>query len=288
MEKVPIGIIGGSGVYDMEQLSDVEEVTLKTPFGNPSDSYLVGTLENQRVAFLPRHGRGHRILPTELNYRANIFGFKLLGVTHILSVTAVGSLREDIHPLDIVVPDQFMDRTRQRASTFFGDGLVAHIAFADPVCPSLSRIVYGTATSQGATVHNGGNLVCIEGPAFSTRAESELYRRWGMDIVGMTSLQEAKLAREAEICYVAMAMVTDYDAWHTEAEAVTVETVVVHVNRNADLARRIIREAVSQIPAARNCKCGDALAGAIMTDPRTIPADIKSKLDPLVGKYLGD
>jgi len=286
MGKAHIGIIGGSGVYDMAAFTDIEEIALTTPFGDPSDQYILGKLDDRPVAFLPRHGRGHRLLPTELNYRANIFGFKLLGVTRILSVTAVGSLRDGIHPMEIVIPHQFVDRTRQRESTFFGNGLVAHVSFARPVCPELAGLMATLATDQGATVHEGGTLVCIEGPAFSTRAESELYRQWGMDIIGMTSLQEAKLAREAEICYAPMAMVTDYDAWHDEAEAVTVETVLAHVNRNASLAKRIVRGVVSQISATGSCPCGCSLEGAIMTDPGMIPEKVKSDLGPLIDKYV--
>ena len=286
MTGAEIGIIGGSGVYDMANLSQPEAVSLETPFGDPSDDYLVGNLGDRRVAFLPRHGRGHRLLPTELNYRANIFGFKQLGVEHILSITAVGSLKETIYPLDIVLPDQFVDRTQHRESTFFGNGIAAHIAFADPICPELSALLGTVARAQGATVHEGGSLVCIEGPAFSTRAESELYRAWGMDIVGMTSLQEAKLAREAEICYTAMAMVTDYDAWHDEAEAVNVETVVAHVNQNTGLARRIIEKTVPWISRNGGCGCGSALDGAIMTAPEAIPEKVKSDLHVLIGKYI--
>lgn len=286
MTRAEIGIIGGSGLYHMAALSRIETIALRTPFGEPSDPYVVGDLMGRRVAFLPRHGRGHRLLPSELNYRANIFGFKQLGVARILSITAVGSLRETIHPLDIVIPDQFVDRTRKRESTFFGSGVVAHIEFADPVCPELSAILAAVARELNATVHEGGCLVCIEGPAFSTRAESALYRQWGMDIVGMTSLQEAKLAREAEICYAAVAMVTDYDAWHTEAAPVTVETVVAHVHRNAELAGRIVCEAVPRIARQGGCRCGSALKGAIMTDPGSIPDRIASDLNPLIGKYL--
>lgn len=281
-----IGIMGGSGVYDLEHLTEVEEINLQTPFGDPSDKYIMGRLGDREVAFLPRHGRGHRILPNELNYRANIYGFKMLGVTHIIAVTAVGSLNERMQPLDIVVPDQLVDRTRQRQSTFFGSGLAAHVAFAEPFCPHLAATLTHTAQSCDATVHAGGSLVCIEGPAFSTRAESGLYRQWGLDIVGMTTLQEAKLAREAEICFAALAMVTDYDAWHPEAGAVTVETVVAHVNRNAALAKRVVSQTLARIESQRSCDCGTALEGAIMTDPDCIPSIVKTQLDPIIGKYI--
>jgi len=286
MGKAHIGIIGGSGIYEMEGLTETGEVSLTTPYGDPSDRYRLGKLAGQRLAFLPRHGRGHRILPTEINYRANIFGFKMLGVARILSVTAVGSLSEKIHPLDMVIPDQFVDRTRHRESTFFGNGLVAHVGFARPVCPDLAERMGDAAAGQEAAVHRGGTLLCIEGPAFSTRAESALYRSWGIDIIGMTSLQEAKLAREAEICYAAMAMVTDYDAWHEKAEAVTADAVVAHVNRNAALAKRIVRDTVSRIPEKRACACGSALKDAIMTDPEAIPERVKSDLAPLIQKYV--
>ena len=278
--------MGGSGLYEMDALTNVSHVSLDTPFGDPSEDYIIGTLEHNRVAFLPRHGRGHRISPSEINFRANIFGFKKLGVEHIISVTAVGSLKEHIRPLDIVVPDQFYDCTKQRASTFFGNGLVAHIPFADPVCPVLSSLVYKSAAEADATVHKGGTLVCIEGPAFSTRAESYVYRQWGMDIIGMTSLQEAKLAREAEICYAAMAMVTDFDSWNKEEAEVTVEAVVQNLNKNISKAKQIIQIIVPKISKKRACKCTRALKNAIMTDSATIPQEIRKKLELLVGKYL--
>jgi len=285
-EKIRIGIIGGSGLYNMEGLSNVTPVTLDTPFGHPSDEYVVGTLEGVRVAFLPRHGRGHRITPSEINFRANIYGFKLLGASHIISVTAVGSLKEDIHPLDIVVPDQFYDRTKNRQSTFFGTGLVAHIAFANPVCPDLGSLLSNTAKGLGITTHKGGTLVCIEGPAFSTRAESNLYRQWGMDIIGMTSLQEAKLSREAEICYAAMALVTDYDCWHEDETAVTAATVVENQKKNIVNAKQVIRTIVSKIPQARACLCPKALAGAIMTDEEAISKETRERFGSLVDKYF--
>jgi 5'-methylthioadenosine phosphorylase len=284
--QVEIGIIGGSGLYDMAELQDREEVTLTTPFGDPSGPYLVGTLRGRRVAFLARHGAGHRLTPSELNFRANIFGMKLLGVSAILSASAVGSLREEYKPLDIVVPDQFFDRTKGRASTFFGRGLVAHVAFAHPVCDVLGRVVVDAARRVGATVHEGGTYVCMEGPQFSTLAESKLYRSWGMDVIGMTNLQEAKLAREAEICYVTIALVTDYDCWHPDHDSVTVEMIIANLLQNAKTAQRIIAEAVTEVPAERTCACGKALASAIITRPEAVPAETRRELAPLVGKYL--
>jgi 5'-methylthioadenosine phosphorylase len=286
MEPVKIGVMGGSGLYDIETLTDIQRVKLDTPFGDPSDEYILGTLAGVRVVFLPRHGRGHRISPSELNFRANIYGFKTLGVEQIISVTAVGSLKEHIHPLHVVIPDQFFDRTRGRVGTFFGNGLVAHISFADPICPTLSELVSETAIECGATVHRGGTYLCMEGPAFSTRAESNVYRQWGMDIIGMTNLQEAKLAREAEICYATMAMVTDYDCWHEEEEDVTVEAIIQNLMKNAELAKRIIQAVVPKIRGERNCICANALQYALITDRKTIPEETKRKLDLLVGKYL--
>lgn len=287
-KNIRIGIIGGSGLYEMEALTDVTQVSLDTPFGAPSDAYITGTLGDIRVAFLPRHGHGHRISPSEINFRANIYGFKMLGVERIISVTAVGSLKEHIRPLDIVVPDQFYDCTRERVSTFFGNGLVAHIAFADPVCPNLATLVYNCATKAGASVHSGGTLLCIEGPAFSTRAESNVYRQWGMDIIGMTSLQEAKLAREAEICYAAMAMVTDFDCWHEAESEVNVETVVQNLNKNISIAKEIMQIVVPNISKKRACLCAKALKNAIMTDTSVIPPETRKKFELLVGKYLKD
>ncbi len=283
---VQIGIIGGSGLYDMADLKDREEITLTTPFGEPSGPYLAGTLCGRRVAFLARHGAGHRILPSELNFRANIYGFKVLGVERIFSASAVGSLKEEYRPLDIVIPDQFMDRTRARASTFFGRGLAAHISFAHPVCRELSAIAYEAAAASGARVHNGGTYVCMEGPQFSTLAESRLYRSWGMDVIGMTNLQEAKLAREAEICYTTLALVTDYDCWHPDHDHVTVDMIVANLMQNARTAQRIIADAVSRVPAARTCECATALATAIITNPAAIPEQTKRDLAPIVGKYL--
>jgi 5'-methylthioadenosine phosphorylase len=286
MEQVKIGVIGGSGLYDMAELTDRNEVLIETPFGSPSDSFVIGTLEGRRVAFLARHGRGHRILPSELNFRANIYGFKMLGAERILSASAVGSLKEELAPLDTVLPDQFLDRTQGRASTFFGAGLAAHIAFADPVCPQLLEHVYKTGIAAGARMVKGGTYVCMEGPAFSTRAESHLYRSWGMDVIGMTNLQEAKLAREAEICYVTIALVTDYDCWHESHESVSVEMIVTNLQQNSRNAQLIIRQAVKNLPQNRNCLCAEALKFALITDRALIPADARDRLQHIVGKYL--
>jgi 5'-methylthioadenosine phosphorylase len=285
-ENIRIGIIGGSGLYEMPELTEVEHVSLKTPFGAPSDAYVIGTLDGMRVAFLSRHGKGHRLSPSELNFRANIYGFKKLGVEHLISVTAVGSLKSNIRPLDIVIPDQLYDRTKERVSTFFGKGLVAHIAFGDPICPDLATLIFEEGTKVGASIHKGGTLLCIEGPVFSTRAESNVYRQWGMDIIGMTSLQEAKLAREAEICYAAMALVTDYDCWHAEESEVTVETVVRNLKKNISLAKKIIAVVVPKISDERECICARALKDAMMTNAGAIPPKTRKKLDLLVGKYL--
>jgi 5'-methylthioadenosine phosphorylase len=281
-----IGIIGGSGLYDMAELSDRDEVTLATPFGDPSGAYVLATLRGRRVAFLPRHGVGHRYQPSELNFRANIHGFKQLGVEWILSASAVGSLREDYKPTDLVVPDQFFDRTRNRVSTFFGDGLVAHVGFAHPFCRPLSAVMLESARRTGATVHEGGTYVCMEGPQFSTVAESNHYRASGFDIIGMTNLQEAKLAREAEICYTTLALVTDYDCWHPEHDSVTVEMIVHNLTQNAKTAQQVIANAVERLPIARTCECARALATAIITRPETVSVYAKAKLLPIVGKYL--
>ncbi len=288
MSEVKIGIIGGSGLYQMTDLSDLEEVSLDTPFGRPSDNYIVGTLEGKRVAFLARHGRGHRIMPSELNFRANIYGFKVLGVERIISASAVGSLKLEHKPLDIVLPDQFFDRTRGRISTFFGNGLVAHISFADPICPDLIDLLVRAGRAAGIAVKRGGTYLCMEGPAFSTRAESHVYRSWGMDVIGMTNLQEAKLAREAEMCYATMALVTDYDCWHEAEEPVTIEMVVANLIKNSESAQQIIRQAVKLISMKSACRCRSALENAIITDPKTIPPETKEKLRPIVGKYLKD
>ena len=286
MSEIAIGIIGGSGLYDMAELTDREERQVKTPFGDPSAAYVVGTLRGKRVAFLARHGAGHRFTPSELNYRANIFGFKRLGVEYLLSASAVGSLKEEYRPLDLVIPDQFFDRTKGRVSTFFGNGLVAHVGFAHPFCAPLSGITYDAARTASATVHRGGTYVCMEGPQFSTLAESRLYRSWGMDIIGMTNLQEAKLAREAEICYTTIALVTDYDCWHPEHDQVTVEMIVANLVQNAKTAQHVIAEAVSRLPFERTCECASALKHAIITRPDAIPAGVKKDLAPLIQKYL--
>jgi len=286
MHRVQIGIIGGSGLYDMAGVTDREDVTLKTPFGDPSGPYLLGTLRGRRVAFLARHGAGHRMLPSELNFRANIFGMKLLGVEHILSASAVGSLKEEYKPLDIVIPDQFIDRTRGRISTFFGNGLVGHVGFAHPFCRILSGIAHDSGRAAGATIHKGGTYVCMEGPQFSTLAESKLYRSWGADIIGMTNLQEAKLAREAEICYTTIALVTDYDCWHPDHDSVTVEMIVANLTQNAKTAQEIIAGAVAKLPYERTCECATALKYALITRPDAIPAKVRKDLAPLVGKYL--
>jgi 5'-methylthioadenosine phosphorylase len=286
MEPVRIGIIGGSGLYDMAEVTDRSSVTLSTPFGDPSGPYLLGTLRGQRVAFLARHGAGHRLLPSELNFRANLFGMKMLGVEFILSASAVGSLKEEYKPLDIVVPDQFIDRTMGRIGTFFGGGLAAHVGFAHPFCRTLSQMVVTSGRRVGATVHQGGTYVCMEGPQFSTLAESRLYRSWGADIIGMTNLQEAKLAREAEICYATVALVTDYDCWHPEHDSVTVELVIANLMQNAVTAQAIIADAVSQLPFDRTCECATALKFALITRPDAVNPQTVSDLAPIVGKYL--
>src|SRR6187200_1711051 len=278
MEPVKIGIIGGSGLYDMAEVTDRQEVTLDTPFGPPSGPYLLGTLRGQRVAFLARHGAGHRLLPSELNFRANLFGMKMLGVEYILSASAVGSLKEEYKPLDIVIPDQFIDRTRGRISTFFGRGLVAHVGFAHPFCTILSGIAYNSGQQAGATLHKGGTYVCMEGPQFSTLAESRLYRSWGADIIGMTNLQEAKLAREAEICYSTIALVTDYDCWHPDHDSVTVEMVIANLVQNARTAQHIIAGAVEHLPFERTCECATALKHALITRPEAVPAQTRQDL----------
>ena len=284
--NIEIVIMGGSGLYDMAELTDREERRIVTPFGEPSDPYVIGTLRGKRVAFLARHGAGHRYSPSELNFRANIFGFKLLGAEYILSASAVGSLKEHYKPLDLVIPDQFVDRTKARPSTFFGEGLVAHVGFAHPFCAPLSQIAYKAAGSSGATVHKGGSYVCIEGPQFSTLAESELYRRWGMDVIGMTNLQEAKLAREAEICYSTIALVTDYDCWHPSHDEVTVEMIVANLVQNARTAQQVIATAVGMLPFDRTCECATALRHALITRPEAVPDATRKKLAPIVGKYL--
>jgi len=286
LDNVTIGIIGGSGLYDMADVTDRTDVTLTTPFGDPSGPYVLGTLRGKRVAFLARHGAGHRLLPSELNFRANIFGMKMLGVEYILSASAVGSLKDEYKPLDIVIPDQFIDRTKGRISTFFGRGLAAHVGFAHPFCKRLSRLVSASGQASEATVHVGGTYVCMEGPQFSTLAESKLYRSWGADIIGMTNLQEAKLAREAEICYSTVALVTDYDCWHPDHDSVTVEMVIANLMQNAKTAQHIIAQAVEGLPYERTCECASALKYALITRPDAIPPQVRQDLAPLVGKYL--
>jgi 5'-methylthioadenosine phosphorylase len=284
--KAEIGIIGGSGLYHMPGFEQQEESSMVTPFGAPSDNYILGTLAGRKVAFLARHGRGHRISPSELNFRANIYGMKSLGVERIISLSAVGSLKEEHRPQEFVVPDQFFDRTRGRISTFFGEGLVAHISFADPICPEMSEVITGACRAAGVTVKPGGTYLCMEGPAFSTKAESNVYRSWGMDVIGMTNLQEAKLAREAEICYVTVAMVTDYDCWHPEHDAVTVSDIIANLVTNAENACKVVAAAVGAMPQARACKCGSALAHAILTDRAMVPEATKQKLGILIDKYF--
>jgi 5'-methylthioadenosine phosphorylase len=286
LAQAEIGIIGGSGLYQMKGLTDLHEVALETPFGKPSDNYMVGMLAGRKVAFLARHGRGHKIMPSELNFRANIHGMKQLGVERILSVSAVGSLKQEHAPLDFVLPDQFYDRTKMRISTFFGDGVVAHLAFGEPICEHSAKIVHEACKKAGVNVKLGGTYLCMEGPQFSTKAESNLYRSWGMDVIGMTNLQEAKLAREAELCYVTVAMVTDYDCWHPDHDAVTVDQIIAVLMKNAENACNVVREAVSAMPAERDCKCGSALATAIITSKDAIPAATKEKLKLIIGKYV--
>jgi 5'-methylthioadenosine phosphorylase len=292
MKKTVIGVIGGSGLYEMEGLTDVREVTLDTPFGAPSDPFITGNLGDAKMVFLPRHGRGHRLLPSEVNYRANIYGMKLLGVEQIISVSAVGSMKEEIVPGHIVIPDQFFDRTQgKRASTFFGQGIVGHVQFADPVCADLSTILVDAAQTVGAIVHAGGTYVCIEGPNFSTRAESNIYRSWGVDIIGMTNLPESRLAREAEICYGTVALATDYDCWHEGHEDVSVDAVIAIIQQNVATARDIIKTAAAKIVQQRQervCACAESLKFAIMTDKTLIPEETKQALEPLIGKYMNN
>ena len=281
-----IGIIGGSGLYEMEGFTEVEEVAVQTPFGAPSDRLMAGRLEGRRVAFLPRHGRGHRILPGELNFQANVYALKTLGVERILSVSAVGSLKEKYAPLHMVIPDQFVDRTK-RSATFFGRGLVAHVAFAHPFCPGLSAVMEAACVAAGATHHRGGTYLCIEGPQFSTRAESELYRAWGMDVIGMTNVHEARLAREAEICYVTLAMVTDYDCWHPDHESVTADQIIQNLVRNAATAKAALRAALQRVPREpRRCECATALRSALVTAPELVPEKVKRDLAPIIGRYM--
>lgn len=283
--SVEIGIIGGSGLYDMAELTDREERSIATPFGDPSGPYVLATLRGKRVAFLARHGAGHRLMPSELNYRANIFGFKALGAQSIISASAVGSLQEDYRPLDIAFPDQFIDRTFNRVGTFFGNGLVAHVGFAHPFCDRLRTIAADAAGKLGARVHSSGTYVCMEGPQFSTLAESNLYRSWGAHVIGMTNLQEAKLAREAEICYATMALVTDYDCWHPAHDSVTVAMIIANLTENAKTAQQVIAATVERL-GERSCRCSSALANAIITRPDAVPASVKRDLAPIIGKYV--
>jgi 5'-methylthioadenosine phosphorylase len=284
-EKV-VGVIGGSGLYEMEGLEGIQRITLKTPFGNPSDAFIVGSLEGLKVAFLPRHGKGHRIQPSSLNFRANIYGMKKLGVQWIIGVSAVGSMKESIHPGDMVIPNQFIDQTKGRPSTFFNDGIVGHISLADPVCPVLSHILYGAGKEAGAKVHKDGTYLCIEGPQFSTRAESKLYRTWGVDIIGMTNLPEAKLAREAEICYATIAFATDYDCWHETAEDVSIGDVLRILAQSTKIAKDAIRRAIKHLPEKRDCLCANALKYALITGKKFIPEKTKKDLEPIIGKYI--
>ena len=284
--KAEIGIIGGSGLYSMPGFEQQEEATIVTPFGDPSDNYVLGTLAGRNVAFLARHGRGHRISPSELNFRANIYGFKKLGVEWIISASAVGSLKEEHRPLDIMLPDQFYDRTKARVSTFFGEGVVVHVTFAHPTCSRLAAVIEEAGKDVDIPIKRGGTYLCMEGPQFSTLAESNVYRSWGMDLIGMTNLQEAKLAREAEICYSTIALVTDYDCWHPQHDAVTVSDVLDNLKKNTDNAQKLIRAAVKRLPIERTCKCEHALKHAIMTDLKTVPEATRQKLELLLRKYL--
>jgi len=286
VQQAEIGIIGGSGLYSIPGLTDVREMVLETPFGAPSDAYVLGTLAGRKVAFLSRHGRGHRYMPTELNYRANIYGLKQLGVERVISLSAVGSLKEEHHPLDFVIPDQFVDRTRHRVDTFFGDGLVVHIGLAEPICAEEAEVLTHACGRAGVNVKRGGTYLNMEGPQFSTKAESNLYRSWGMDVIGMTNLTEARLAREAELCYVTVAMVTDYDCWHEEHDHVTVEQIISVLLKNAENAANVVREAVAAMPKTRGCKCGSALAHAIITQKSAVPPATVERLKLLVGKYF--
>jgi 5'-methylthioadenosine phosphorylase len=286
MTEVQIGVIGGSGLYQMNELTDIEEVKISTPFGDPSDAYIVGTLEGKRIAFLARHGRGHRIMPSEINYRANIYGFKKLGAKWLISVSAVGSMREELAPMDIVIPDQFFDHTKRRISSFFGNGVVGHIGFAHPICAKLAPVLERNSRAAGVRTHKGGTYICIEGPQFSTKAESRIYRQWGVDIIGMTNMPEAKLAREAEICYATMALVTDYDCWHETEEIVTIEAVIACLMKNVQNAKKILRGIVKELPIERNCECATALASGVITGKEHIPKKMLEDLQLIIGKYV--
>jgi 5'-methylthioadenosine phosphorylase len=292
-EKIPqvkIGILGGTGLYAIDGITDVCEVDVDTPFGSPSDPFTIGELEGRMVAFLSRHGRGHRLIPSDINYRANVYGFKKLGVESIIAVNSCGSLKEEIRPLDIVLSDQFFDRTFRRQNTFFGNGLAAHISFADPVCPVVGGILYDAARDLGFRIHKGGTYICIEGPAFSTKAESNIFRRWGCDVIGMTSLTEAKLCREAEICYATMNLVTDYDVWHEGEESVSVEMILENLGKNIENAKAVIKLAVTNIPEKRGdeCSCADALKNALVTRPDQIPVNKKQELHYIIKKYIDE
>lgn len=282
-----IGIIGGSGLYDIEGIKDIQKVEVDTPFGRPSDAFTIGKLAGREVVFLPRHGAGHTIIPSQLPFRANIYGMKKLGVEQIIAVSAVGSMKEEIRPLDIVIPDQFFDRTKARVDTFFGDGVVAHVGMADPVCAGVAEALHRAAKQVGVRVHKGGTYVCIEGPQFSTRAESLVYRQLGVSVIGMTNLQEAKLAREAEICYATLALSTDYDCWHVEEETVTVEMIIANLKKNVENAKKIIKVTIPELPKVRNCPCSTALKNAIITRPEAIPQERRKELELIIGKYLG-
>ncbi|OHB90710.1 MAG: methylthioadenosine phosphorylase [Planctomycetes bacterium RIFCSPHIGHO2_12_FULL_52_36] len=282
-----IGIIGGSGLYDIEGIKDVQKVEIDTPFGRPSDAFTIGKLAGREVVFLPRHGAGHTIIPTQLPFRANIYGMKKLGVEQIIAVSAVGSMKEEIRPLDIVIPDQFFDRTKARVDTFFGDGVVAHVGMADPVCAGVAEALHRATKQVGVRVHKGGTYVCMEGPQFSTRAESLVYRQLGVSVIGMTNLQEAKLAREAEICYATLALSTDYDCWHVGEEAVTVEMIIANLKKNIENAKKIIKVTIPELPKVRNCPCSTALKNAIITRPEAIPQERRKELELIIGKYLG-
>ena len=284
--QASIGIIGGSGLYSMNGLTGIREVRVKTPFGDPSDAIVLGMLEGKRVAFLARHGRGHRILPGEINYRANVYAMKLLGVERIISVSAVGSLQEDLRPGEFLVPDQFFDRTKHRISTFFGDGLVAHVAFAHPTCGQVSAVLSDSCVHEAVKVHRRGTYVCMEGPQFSTLAEAHVHRQLRFEVIGMTNVTEAKLAREAEVCYATIAMITDYDCWHPEHESVTAAQIIATLNQNAENAQKVLRAAVRALPAARSCKCGSALQHALVTDMKLVPTATKKRLAAIIGKYV--
>ena len=288
MSEIRIGVIGGSGLYEMDGLEIEEERVVSTPFGDPSDELVLGELSGNRVAFLARHGRGHRLMPSEINYRANIFAFKKLGVEWLISVSAVGSMKEEYRPTDILVPDQFLDRTRHRPDTFFGNGLVAHVSLADPVCETLQPVFFDCARKAGARAHRGGTYLCMEGPQFSTRAESQVYRQWGADVIGMTNLQEAKLAREAEICYATLAMITDYDCWHDEEDDVNGHAVMEVLQQNATTAKDVVRRIVGSLPIERSCTCGKALSTALITDRSLVPDSTLQDLEPIVGKYFAN